>query len=182
MTMNKSLNYGVALCLLAIVALVAGCDDKDKDIGAQVVLKSFGPSVLRGGELKFVGVNLNKVTAVVLPENVEIPSSSFKTQTSTVITLDVPDEAVEGIVILKTPNGDIPTKTPLGILEPITIESISPNPARPGDVITITGTYLNLISMVEFGGLQQVTEFESQSRTALQVRVPGAAVTAPLLL
>jgi hypothetical protein len=168
--------------MLTIVALVAGCDDKDKDVGAQVVLKSFGPSVLRGGELKFVGVNLNKVTAVVLPENVEIPSSSFKAQTSALITLDVPDEAVEGIVILKTPNGDITTKTPLGILEPITIESISPNPARPGEVVTITGTYLNLISMVEFGGLQQVTEFESQSRTALQVRVPGAAFTAPLLL
>lgn len=182
MTTNRLLNYVVALSLLALAAVVAGCDDKDKDVGAQVVLKSFGPSVLRGGELKFVGVNLNKVTAVILPEDIEIPASSFKTHTSTAITLDVPDEAVEGLVTLKTPDGDITTKTPLGILEPITIESISPNPARPGDVVTITGTYLNLITMVEFGGLQQVTEFESQSRTALQVRVPDAAQTAPILL
>jgi hypothetical protein len=171
------------MSLLALFALVVSCDKNDgDDVGAQVVLKSFGPAVLRGGELKFIGVNLNKVTAIILPENVEVPASSFKTHTSTLISIDVPDEAVEGLVTLKTPDGDIVTKTPLGILEPITIESITPNPARPGDVVTITGTYLNLISMVEFGGLQQVTEFESQSRTKLEVRVPDAAVTANLLL
>jgi hypothetical protein len=183
MNWYRSLKYSLSLSLLALFALVVSCDNNDGDgVGAQVVLKSFGPSVLRGGELKFVGVNLNKVTAIVLPENVEIPASSFKTHTSTLISIDVPDEAVEGLVTLKTPDGDLVTKTPLGILEPITIESISPNPARPGDVITISGTYLNLISMVEFGGLQQVTEFESQSRTKLEVRVPDAAQTANLLL
>lgn len=167
--------------LLALTALVSSCDD-DKDIDANVELKSFGPAVLRGGELKFIGTNLNEVTSIVLPDNVEIPASSFKTHTSTLITIDVPDEVVEGLVILKTPSAEIVTKTPLGILEPITIESMSPNPARPGDVVTIKGTYLNLISMVEFGGLQEVTEFESQSRTELQVTVPDAAQTAPLIL
>jgi hypothetical protein len=177
------MKYALSLSLLTLFALVISCDDKDdNDVGAQVVLKSFGPSVLRGGELKFVGVNLNKVTAIILPENVEVQASSFKTHTSTLISIDVPDEAVEGLVTLKTPGGDLVTKTPLGILEPITIESITPNPARPGDVITITGTYLNLISTVEFGGLQQVAEFESQSRTKLEVRVPDAALTSTLLL
>ena len=170
------------LSLLVMLALFSACEDDDDGVGAKVELKSFGPSVLRGGELKFIGTNLNEVTAIVLPENVEIPASAFKTHTATLIVIDVPDEAVQGLVTLKTPREDIVTKTPLGIIEPITIESISPNPARPGDVITITGTYLNLITLVEFGGLQQVADFESQTRTTLQVVVPDAAQTAPLLL
>ena len=178
-----SMKFLLSLQLAAFLALAISCDNDDKDdAGAQVVLKSFGPAVVRGGEIKFVGVNLNRVTAIVLPESVEIPASSFKSQTSTLITLDVPDEAVAGLVTLKTPAGDIVTKTPLGILEPITIESISPNPVRPGELVTITGTYLNLISLVQFGGLQEVTDFESQTRTTLVVRVPPAAESAPLLL
>lgn len=173
----------ISASLLMLAAIAISCDDDDDDgVGAAVELRSFGPSVLRGGELRFIGTNLDQVTAIILPENVEIPASSFKSQTSTAITLDVPDEAVEGLVTLRTPDADIISKTALSIVEPITIESIAPNPARPGDVITITGTYLNLISMVEFGGLQQVTEFEEQSRTILKVRVPDAAQTAPILL
>jgi hypothetical protein len=173
----------LSLTVLGLAVFVGACDNDDKDgVGAQVELKSFGPSVLRGQELKFIGTNLNQVTAIVLPENIEVPSSSFKTHTSTLIAIDVPDEAVEGLVALRSPDGDILTKTPLSIVEPITIESISPNPIRPGEVITITGTYLNLISVVEFGGLQQVTDFDEQSRTKLEIRVPDAAQSGPILL
>jgi len=132
--------------------------------------------------LKFIGNNLNKVTAIVLPVNVEIMASSFKTHSATLITIDVPEEAVKGLIILKTPDGDITSKTPLSILEPITIESISPNPVRPGSVVTIKGTYLNLISAVEFGGPKEVTEFQSQSKTELKVQVPVDAMSARIVL
>lgn len=171
-----------SLALLALLVVSSCKDDDDNGVGARVELKSFGPSVLRGGELKFIGNNLNKVTAIVLPENVEVPSSAFKSQTPTLIVIDVPDEAVAGLVTLKTADEDIVSKTSLSILEPITIESVTPNPARPGETITITGTYLNLISTVEFGGLQEVTEFESQSRTQLEVVVPEGAQSGPILL
>lgn len=178
-----SLQNVLSFSILLFVALFSSCNDDDKDgVDAQVELKSFGPSVLRGGELKFIGTNLNRVTAIILPDNVEIQAASFKTHTASLIVIDVPDEAVAGLVILRTADADIVTKTPLGIIEPITIESIEPNPARPGDVVTITGTYLNLISMVEFAGLQQVTDFESQTRTTLEIVVPDAAQTGPVLL
>lgn len=182
--MSKYISLNKVLFLLVAAAIVfVACEDDDKDgVGAQVELRSFGPTVLRGGELKFIGTNLNRVSTIVLPENVEVSASAFTTHTSTLIVIVVPDEAVEGLVTLRTPDAEIVSKTSLSILEPITIESVSPAIARPGEVVTITGTYLNLIGMVEFGGLQQVTDFESQSRTSLQVRVPDAAQTGPILL
>src|SRR5690349_22692385 len=72
-----SMKFLLSLQVAAFLALAISCDNDDKDdAGAQVVLKSFGPAVLRGGELKFIGVNLNRVTAIVLPESVEIPARS----------------------------------------------------------------------------------------------------------
>ncbi len=171
----------LALVPVICLALFNACDD-DKEASATVELKSFGPAVLRGGELKFIGNNLNRVTAIVLPVDVEIAASAFTSQTSSLITLSVPEEAVEGLVVLKTPDGDITTKTPLTILEPITITAISPNPVKPGAKVTIAGTYLNLITSVEFGGLKKVTDFEAQSKTSLEVMVPVDAQSGSLLL
>jgi hypothetical protein len=168
--------------ILLLAALFNACDNDKDDKSAKVELNSFGPSVLRGGELKFIGNNLNKVTAIILPGDVEIQASSFKTQSATLITIDVPHEAVEGLVTLKTPSGDIVTKTELSILEPITVTKIPTTAARPGDVIIIEGTYLNLISEVIFETAQSVTEFESQSETALSIRVPAAAKSGKLIL
>lgn len=173
----------LSLSLLVLAALFSSCDnDKNDGAGAKVVLNSFGPAVLRGGELKFIGDNLNKVTAIILPEDVEIQASSFKTHTANLITIDVPDEVVEGVVTLKTPNGEIVTKTSLSILEPITIISIPAEAVRPGDVITIEGTYLNLIQEVIFSTNKSVTNFDAQSRTSLSVRVPDDAQTGALRL
>jgi hypothetical protein len=98
------------------------------------------------------------------------------------LVIEVPEPTTEGYVVLKTPQGDITTKTLLGITEPITIASISPGTARPGDVITIEGTYLNLVEQVVFSNLKAVTEFESQSQTSLQVRVPADAQTGIIIL
>lgn len=163
--------------------LLNACDnEKNEDASADVVLNSFGPSVLRGTELKFIGANLNKVTAIILPDNIEIQASSFKTFTSELIAIDVPEEAVEGFVTLKTPDGDIVTKTSLSILEPITITKIPEAAIRPGNLFTIEGTYLNLIQEVIFPTNKSVTEFEEQTRTSLTIRVPEDAETGRLVL
>ena len=163
---NK-INVFLALSLLALVISFDACNS-DKEVSSATVLESFGPSINRGtDDLKFIGKNLNNVTSIVLPKNIEVPSASFKTKTSTLITITVPEEAVSGKVILKTPNGDIETKTELSILEPITITSISPSQVRPGDEVTISGTYLNLIKTAIFKESKEVTEFAVQSNTSI---------------
>jgi hypothetical protein len=166
--------------MLGVGLILSSCDDEEGSSG-EVVLQSFGPSpVMRGGELRFIGQNLDRVTAIVLPGSGEV--TSFTTHTSALIVIQVPDATVEGKLTLKTSQGEIVTKTDLGIAEPITISSISPGTVRPGDLITIEGTYLNLVEEVVFSNSKSATEFESQSQTTLVVRVPDNAQSGTIAL
>jgi hypothetical protein len=165
-------------CLIIFGLLVTSCQ-KEKD--TTIVLNSYGPSpVLRGGELRFIGNNLDLVTKVVLPENVEV--TTFSTKTSGLLVVTVPDATINGKVTLKTPQGDIVTKTLLKISEPIAILTITPAAARPGGIITITGTYLNLVKGVIFAKNKPVTVFDSQSAAELKVRIPLDAQTGKIVL
>ncbi len=172
---------GMVLLLLSAVTFNA-CDDDDKGEGKNVALQSFGPSpALRGGDLRFIGQNLNKVTKITLPGNVEV--SSFEQQSPSLIVIKIPEAtAVSGKIILHSPDGDIESKSLLGISEPIAITSISPNPVRPGETVTITGTYLNLVESVIFSNKKTVEDFESQSNTTIELIVPIDAQTGPYVL
>lgn len=163
--------------LLAVAVLFNACK-KDDEPSDQIELFSFGPSpVLRGGDLRFIGANLDKVTAIVLSNNVQV--TSFKSKTPEQIVIVVPQETVDGTVVLKTPQGDIQTKTILTISEPITIASFSPAKVRPGAVLTIEGTYLNLVKEVVFSNKKAVRDsaFVSQTQTKIEVTVPADAQT-----
>ncbi|GJM32818.1 MAG: hypothetical protein DHS20C18_18190 [Saprospiraceae bacterium] len=159
--------------------LFTSCNKDDDDAGSSlVILNSFGPSpALRGGQLKFIGQNLDQVTSIVLTDNVQV--SNFVTKTDELIEIVVPEETVDGFVTLKTSQGDITTKTMLTISEPISIDTITPGQARPGTVIAIEGDYLNLIKEVIFSANVGVgdTAFISHSKEKIEVMVPEKAQT-----
>lgn len=167
----------VLLCSLSFTA----CSSDDNDNASAVVLNSFGPSpALRGGELRFIGLNLSKVESVVLQGTAEIKDIVKVDEREIKIT--IPQDAQPGLVTLKTSDGDIVTKTKLTFLEPISIASVTyANPLAPryGDVITIKGDYLNLIKEVLFTGNDTVKQanFVAQSRQEIQVKVPRGAKT-----
>lgn len=171
------------IAFLAALCVVEACK-KDDDTDANLIqLLSFGPSpVLRGGDLRFIGTNLDKVTSIVLANNVEV--NTFKTKTADQLVIVVPEATVDGKVVLKTPQGDIQTKTELKISEPITITSFSPATARPGAVISIEGTYLNLVKQVIFTNKKTVndTAFISQTKTKIEVKVPEDAKTGLIVI
>lgn len=165
-------------CLMVVGLLMTSCEE-DKD--TTIVLSSYGPSpVLRGGELKFIGNNLDLVTKIVLPDNIEV--TTFGTKTAGLLVITVPETTINGKVTLKTPQGDIMAKTLLKISEPIAIQSITPLTARPGEVVTIAGTYLNLVKSVTFTKNKIVSVFDSQSKTELKVRIPADAQTGIIIL
>src|SRR5512145_1589113 len=127
----KKLNIISALlftCLVLTSFLYTSCS-KDEDSDSTILLQSWGPSpALRGGEMKFIGNNLDKVTAIVLPNDIEI--TTFKVKTSTLLVIDVPEAVMPGKVLLKTPEGDIEPLTTLAISEPIVLDTIQPVSAR----------------------------------------------------
>lgn len=167
--------------LVLAMGFLASCDEDDDAKSGQVELLSFGPSgVKHGDQITFIGNNLNKVTAIDLP-GVSVSSSQFVKQTSEEIWLVVPIEAEEGHVTLKTPEGDIVSKTVLSFEVPVTILTI-PAEAKPGTNITITGTFLNWVTEVWFTDGVVVTEFVSQTIDELVVMVPFEAKTGPLIL
>ena len=175
----KKLTY-LAVLLFSVFACSKSEVDTDQFTrGKEVTLNVYGPRpVARGGELRFIGSNLDKVVSVEIPGISPVTDIKVvKAGVPSEIRIIVPKEGPEpGYLTLKTADGkSIVTTTPLSYEEPITIESISPEEVLPGGTLTITGDYLNLVKEVIFPQDQIVTEFESQSRYELVVKVPVTA-------
>lgn len=179
---NKFLYASFVACILIGGLLFTSCDKDEEDL-TTVKLSVFGPSpALRGGELKFIGANLDKVTAVVLSPNIEI--STFVSKTANELVITIPQNTAPGKVKLKTPQGDITTITPLTFSEPISIASVAPAAVKAGDTFTINGDYLNLIAQVIFsdGVVVESANFISQTRAKIEVKVPVEAQTGKVMI
>lgn len=176
----------VALAGLSLTACSNNDLDTDQFQGG-VALNVYGPSpVMRGGQLRFIGSNLDQVREVIIPSNISITNIQVvRAGTPSEIRVTVPkDGPVEGLVTLVT-NSDqrITTKTPLKYEEGIEITGM-PTKAMPGDVIKIEGDYLNLIHSLAFADNVLISEekFTSHSRYAIEVKVPEEAKTGKIEL
>jgi len=178
---NKILTASLFACLILGSFVFNSC--KKEDEVSIIKLTAFGPSpALRGGELKFLGTSLDQVTSIVLPEGLEVTEITKTSPTE--ISILIPQTAKPGLVVLKTPQGDITTTTPLTFSEPIVIESFAPTTVKAGDVLTINGDYLNLIASVTFktGVVVDSSKFVSKSRKKIEVRIPVEAQTGKIVL
>ncbi len=172
-----------AMCL----TLLSGCKDElvstDQYAKEGVSLNVYGPQpVMRGGELRFLGSNLDQVTEVIIPgvapiTDIKVVQSGIPSEIRVTVPKDGPEP---GLVTLKTAGGkEIVTKTELSFTEPILIESFSPASVKPGDVLTIKGDYLNLTHEVIFAEDVKVSEkdFRKHTRYEIEVAVPVEART-----
>lgn len=188
--MNKTYKFPALwmMCLMLFSCLTfTACDNGDDEDTNQykggISLNVFGPSpVSRGGVLRFLGSGMDKVTAVVIPGCDDI--TDIEVVSDTEIRVTVPQTAQPGLVVLKTPKGDITTKTELTFTEPIALEAFALAEVKPGSELTITGEYLNLIKEVIFADEVTVPadEFVSQSRQEIKVIVPDSAQTGKFIL
>jgi hypothetical protein len=170
------------LCLLAGLVFLSSCDDEESG-SKEVVLLSFGPAgVHHGDEIVFIGQNLDKVSSIVFPPGVEVASSSFTSVSADKFTVVVPHEAEAGTLVLKTPSGDIATKTILNFEVPVVISSVTPE-VKPGTNITIKGDLLNWIESVTFPSdiVIEKKDFVSSSISEVVIKVPMEAQSGFLL-
>ncbi len=182
--MIKGINNKILLPLVffaSILALVSACKKTDEINNGKVELLSFGPSGAKHGDtIYFIGHNLQKVTAIQLT-GVTVASAAFLQQTSERITFLIPTSTQEGYATLKTPDGDVVSKTKINFNVTIKITSMTKQ-AKPGDNISIKGEYLNWIKQIVFAKDIAETTFVSKTYTELVVKVPAAAQTGKLLI
>lgn len=188
----KNVNKIKTLLLSCLVLLgLSACDNDDlstQQYTGGVSLNVYGPQpVVRGGTLRFLGSNLDQVTQVIIPgvnpiTDIDVRQSGIPSEIWVQVPVDGPEE---GYVTLVTTNGEeITTLTQLTYEEPIVFEGFSPASAMPGETITITGDYLNLIHEVIFAEEVAVPEenFISHDRYQIQVVVPDSARTGEIIL
>ena len=169
------------LCLAGAMIFVACKKDSEKAASGQVELLSFGPTGANVGDtLRFIGLNLDKVTEIQLT-GASVKQSEFKSQSPTLILITVPATTEKGYVTLKTTQGDIVTKTQLNIGITTTIATMT-GQARPGQDITITGDFLNWVDRITFANGKLVTAFKRKKKNQLVVTVPDDAQTGPLVI
>ena len=172
------------MVVILSIGIVTSCNKDDDEVTSdKIQLFSFGPTGAKHGDtILFIGNKLDKVTAIQFTgTNAIVNQADFKKQTSRLIALLVPQAAEKGYVTLKTPEGDIVSKTQFNLDVLTTVTSITAQ-ARPGQNVTITGTYLNWVDRITFSRDKTVTTFVSKTQTQLVVKVPDDAETGPLVL
>lgn len=185
---KKSILSAILAAGIAIFGL-SGCqveqidtDQLDNDV---VTLGGFAPNpVARGGMLRIVGSNLDKVDEVIIPgvspiSDIEVVSSGRLSEIRVKVPVDGPEV---GKISIKSGSITLTSKAELEYSEPIIFDSFSPSEAMPGDIITIKGDYMNNIKVISFEGGAAVTEFASQSRYELKLEVPSSAISGKITL
>ena len=181
------ITYNVRLVILtALFASLTfwGCKkDKTDSTSGEIQLLSFGPTGAQPGDtIRFFGNNLDKVTEIDFTGvGASVTSSDFVSKSAKEIYVIVPVATEKGYVILKTPAGDITSKTQFNIAVAAMVSSIT-DVARPGENITIQGDYLNWVTSVTFNSGKVVTTFVNQSKGQLELTVPADAQTGTLVL
>nr|ADB80098.1 putative polygalacturonase [uncultured microorganism] len=186
--MKNVLKYAAiaALCLSAVS--LTGCKheeyDTDQYAGA-VALSAVAPNpVMRGGELRILGTNLENVSEVRFAGGITVTDFTVtKSGDHGELRVMVPVEGPEvGKVSIVTKDGTVlESFADLEFTEPIEVASFAPAEVLSGDVVTVKGEYLNNVQEVILGGVY-ITEFLSKDRHELKFVVPCNAVTGYIIV
>ena len=189
--MKKFFTYSAIVSLFAAMLAFSGCGKEEVEVnplGEGFSFSGMAPNpVMRGGSLLIFGHDLDKVSEVVFAGDVTVTEFLKVSKGAKLDTLEltVPVEGPEvGKVTIVSKSGTkLSSFSELTFTEPIEVESFAPATVLSGDVLTFTGEYLNVVKEVIFSGDDALsTEFESQSRHELKVKVPANAITGPVIL
>lgn len=183
----KKIKNILALLVVALMGLsLTACSEDDLDTNQYqkgVHLNVYGPQpVMRGGQLRFLGSNLDQIAQVLIPgcepiTNIEVVKAGLPSEIRVTLPKDGPEPGL--VTLITKTDEEITTKTALTYQEGIEFEAFSPESVMPGEELTIKGEYLNLVHMIEFADGVRVPEsaFTEHTRYEIKVIVPEAART-----
>ena len=176
------------IALASALLFAAGCTefeeistDQFNDDG--VAFSAFAPNpVYRGGELTIIGSNLDRIKEVQVPgiapiTDFKVTGSGRNCRLTFILPVDGPE--VGPLSIVDKDGRTYVSLAELTYTEPVVFTDFSPKNAMPGDVITITGDYMNLIQEVIFadGVIVSGEAVKADGRYTLTVTVPDNAIT-----
>ncbi len=132
-------------------------------------------AVRAGDEISIKGDYLANIVSVTFAGDVTVDTTAFTLCERKEIKVAVPKAALSGYIYLTDASGDqfySPTK--LAVNQP-TIVSFSPAIIKAGADLTITGTDLDLVENIVFGGGEtvNVADFVSVSKTSIKITTPA---------
>jgi len=131
--------------------------------------------VKAGTNLTITGTNLDLVLSVKLGGGKEIDAEDFDSHNATQIVISVPEDTKDGKVIM-VPASGVEVTSAADLVMVIPTVAVTPVTLKNGQDITVTGTNLDLISRVVFGGNKQGTIKAGGTATEILVTVPDDAV------
>ena len=187
--MKKILKYSLLAALGLLMAATTGCkkSELDTDQFNGFSLAAIAPNpVMRGAELHIVGGGLENAAEVRFAGGVTVTDIKVVVtgaQSEICVTVPMEGPEVGKVTVVAKDGRTASTRFDLTYTEPIVIDSFSPEEVLSGDVITIKGEYLNDVKEIIFTGNEAAvtTEFVSQSRYELKVKVPASAISGPII-
>lgn len=190
--MKKNIFSAILMAMLVFVTSFSftSCQQEELDTNqftGELKILAFGPSpVARGGKLHIIGSGMSSVSSVVFPTNIEV--TEIEKVSNEEIVVIVPQAAQPGLITVKAGSKEATSATHISYTEPVGFAeegAITPNPVKPGETLTIKGTYLNLVQQVIFEkGV--VVEVPNEDRTKqleeIKVVVPAEAKTGKISL
>lgn len=160
MKINIYINKFVFACLMVFSLLVTGCkdDDNEKPTGILPEATTVTPidGLKPGNIITISGTKLDLVKQVRIGDAVLVNRINFVSASDTKIEITIPNNALAGDLFLVTFNNTQPNiKTVHLNINVPEITGVSPLEIFPGDMITVSGTDLDMITTVQIEDLMQ---------------------------
>ncbi len=135
-------------------------------------------SSMPGDVVTVTGENLDLVTKVLMPNGDEV---DFNVEGDK-LTFTLPENASDGAVSMVPASGvKVPVAT-IGMVEPTELKVTPATELRAGNTIVISGKTLEVVSSINFAGVEEPVEFNLRADNTIEVAMPAMAVTGDLTL
>ena len=157
------------------------------DSEVEVVLPSVAaPADLTGrkpGEvIEIAGADLDLVVSLLMPNGDEVPFEVVAAQAGDIIRFTLPANMIDGVVIAVPASGVGVAIANIGLALPANVVATPATGLRAGDLITLEGLNMELVTSLTFPGVAEAVEPASQTATEVTVTMPDAATSGNLLL